>query len=57
MKRRDLVNLLEKNGWRLLRHGGEHDVYIKESKTESVPRHTEVDENLARAIIRRQGLK
>ena len=27
MKRRDLIKLLEKNGWTFLRNGGNHDIY------------------------------
>ncbi len=27
MKRRDLIKLLEKNGWYYLREGGRHDIY------------------------------
>ena len=29
MKRRDLIKLLEKNGWTFKRAGGNHDVYVK----------------------------
>ena len=29
MKTKDLINLLEKNGWKFKRHGGNHDVYEK----------------------------
>lgn len=57
MKRRDLIKLLEKNGWHFARNGGNHDVYAKDGKFEAVPRHSEVSENLAKAIIRRRGLK
>jgi mRNA interferase HicA len=57
MKTRDLVKKLEQNGWTLKRHGGNHDVYIKNGKRESVPRHSETDEDLANAIIRRRRLK
>lgn len=57
MKRKDLVALLERNGWRLLRNGGNHDVYCKGKACETVPRHREINEVLAKAIIRRQGLK
>ncbi len=57
MKRRDFIKLLERNGWRLKRHGTNHDLYIKGNKRESVPRHREIDEKLAEAIIKRQGLK
>lgn len=27
MKRKDLIELLEKNGWYLKRNGGNHDIY------------------------------
>ena len=29
MKTKDLVKLLESNGWKFKRHGADHDVYIK----------------------------
>ena len=57
MKRRDLVRLLEKNGWWLLRSGASHDIYTNGEKSEPIPRHSEIKEQLARSIIRRQGLK
>ncbi len=57
MKRRDLVNLFVRNGWRLLRNGGSHDIYEKDGEIEPVPRHKEIDELLAKAIIKRRGLK
>ena len=57
MKRRDLIKLLEKNGWRFVREGGEHDVWEKGKRREAIPRHREINERLAKAIIKRQGLK
>lgn len=57
MKTKDLINLLEKNGWKLKRHGANHDIYAKDKVRESVPRHREINEELANAIIRRRGLK
>lgn len=57
MKRTDLIRLLEKNGWYLKRNGGGHDIYTNEKSNESIPRHNEIKENLAKAIIKRQGLK
>lgn len=57
MKRRDLIKLLERNGWKFDRSGGNHDVYVKDDKAEAVPRHTEINENLAKAIIKRRNLK
>jgi len=57
MKSRDLIKLLEKNGWVLDHHGASHDVYRKGNNRETVPRHKEITENLARTIIKRWGLK
>lgn len=57
MKRKDLIDLLERNGWELKRNGAKHDLYAKGAKRETIPRHREIDEDLAKAIIRRQGLK
>lgn len=57
MKRTDLIRLLVKNGWYLKRNGADHDVYTNGTATEAIPRHNEVKENLAKAIIRRRGLK
>lgn len=57
MKTRDLIKLLEKNGWKFKRHGGSHDIYVKGKERESVVRHTETEETLAKAIISRRGLK
>ena len=57
MKRKDLIKLLEQNGWRLARSGGNHDIYTNGTKSEPIPRHKEINEILAKAIIRRNGLK
>lgn len=57
MKRRDLIKRLEKNGWWLSRSGANHDIYTNGKKSEPIARHNEISEELAKAIIRRQGLK
>ena len=57
MKRRDLIKLLESNGWWLLRNGSNHDIYTNGQRSEPIPRHGDIKEQLAKAIIRRQGLK
>lgn len=57
MKRRDLIKRLERNGWWLLRHGTNHDVYTNGKISETIPRHAEINERLAKEIIKRQGLK
>ncbi len=57
MKTKDLIKLLEKNGWVFKRHGDNHDIYVKGAERESIVRHKETDEELAKAIIRRRGLE
>ena len=52
VKRRVLEKRLSECGWRFLRHGGNHDVWTNGEREEYVPRHTEVNEQLARAILR-----
>lgn len=54
MKRRDLVTELERVGCVLLRSGSKHDIYHnpKSGKSEPVPRHREVNEHLARKILK-----
>jgi mRNA interferase HicA len=53
MKRRDLERRLTESGWRFLRHGGQHDVWTDGEREEAIPRHREINERLARAILRR----
>lgn len=57
MKRRDLEKMLERAGFELYRHGSEHDIYKRSKDEESIPRHREIDERLAKHIIRKWGLK
>lgn len=57
MKQKDLIKLFLRNGWYFLRNGGSHDVYTNGTVKETIPRHREVNEQLAKAIIKRQGLK
>ena len=57
MKTRDLIKLLLRNGWKFQRHGSNHDIYSKNDRHESVVRHKETEEELAKAIIRRNKLK
>ena len=56
MKRRDLTKKLENGGFVLERHGSNHDVYARGEEKEEVPRHKEIDERLAKAIIKRRNL-
>ncbi|RKJ22225.1 type II toxin-antitoxin system HicA family toxin [bacterium D16-50] len=57
MKTKDLIKLLESNGWKFKRHGADHDVYTKGTERESIPRHKEIKENLAKLIIKRRELE
>lgn len=55
MKRLDLVQRLEQLGCSLLRHGRKHDIYHNPTtgRSEPVPRHREINEILAKRILRR----
>jgi mRNA interferase HicA len=54
LKRRDLIQHIEKNGCEFLREGGDHTVFVnrKEKKVSTIPRHREIDEYLARRICK-----
>ncbi len=54
MKRRDLIQHLEKHGCEFLREGSKHSVYVNRAfqKTSTVPRHREINELLARKICK-----
>lgn len=56
MKQRDLIKKLEDAGFVFERHGSNHDVYVRGTEKEEVPRHKEIDERLAKAIIRKRRL-
>ncbi len=55
MKRRDLIKRLEEIGSVLTRHGGKHDWYTnhKTKQSQPVPRDKEINENLAKSIIKK----
>lgn len=58
MKRRDLVRILEKNGFQQLRDNGDHTIYKAPNKRKvQVPRHREINENTAKQILKDAGLK
>lgn len=52
MKRKDLIRHLEKYGCQFLREGSKHTVYVNRiaRKSSTVPRHTEINDFLARKI-------
>ena len=53
MKQKDLIKKLKELGYSFVRHGGNHDVYSNGVKSEMLPRHKEIDEDLAKSILRR----
>jgi predicted RNA binding protein YcfA (HicA-like mRNA interferase family) len=54
MKRKDLIKQIESLGCSLVRNGAKHDWYNnpETKKSQPVPRHNEINENLARHIIK-----
>ena len=58
MKRRDLVRKITKAGCILIRRGGRHDWYQNPElkKAQPVPRHKEINETLARHILKQLGI-
>lgn len=57
MKQKDLLKRFFDNGWWVLREGGNHIILTNGTEIEPVPRHKEVNEQLAKSIIKRRGLK
>ncbi len=57
MKRRELERRLRAAGCRLKREGASHSLWInpRTGAIETVPRHSEIKEPLARKILRRLG--
>lgn len=56
VKRTDLERRLKKAGFVFVRHGGKHDIFQRGKDEEQLPRHTEINENLAKAIIKKWKL-
>jgi len=58
MKRGDLLRHLRANGCRLLREGARHSWWhnLGQNKRSAVPRHNEIDDDLARKICRDLGI-
>lgn len=54
MKRRDLLRRIEREGAVFVREGSNHTVYRNShtGKSIAIPRHREIDEELAAAMIR-----
>lgn len=56
MQRYKLEKRFKKKGWWLLRHGGNHDIWTNGVIEVSIPRHADVKENLAKALIKKYNL-
>ena len=54
MKRTSLIRKLEEAGCEFVRHGGKHDWYRnpKTGVSQPVPRHREINESLAKHILK-----
>jgi len=59
MKRKEFVRQLKRDGCILLRSGAKHDIYVNPAtgKRQPVPRHTEIDNSLAKHIRKYLDLK
>ena len=56
MKRRELIKKLEAIGFKFDRHGGNHDIYKRGKDEEKIPRHRDINENLAKGIIKKWSI-
>ena len=56
MKQRELVKKLQAIGFTFKRHGGNHDIYSRGNEEEKIPRHREINEKLAKAIMKKWGI-
>lgn len=52
VKKSELEKKLKNLGWFLKRQGSNHEIWTNGEDTEAVPRHNEINEHLARKIIR-----
>jgi hypothetical protein len=54
MKKTLLLKTIKKYGAIFVRHGKKHDIYqnLRTGEFEQIPRHSDIEENLARDIIK-----
>ncbi|MBQ6966706.1 MAG: type II toxin-antitoxin system HicA family toxin [Lachnospiraceae bacterium] len=55
MKRRDLIKRLQSAGFLFERNGASHDVYKRGNEEVTIPRHREINEILAKEILKKAG--
>ena len=56
MRQGDLTKKLEDSGFVFERHGGNHDIYRRGNDIEKILRHKEINESLAKMILRKWKL-
>jgi mRNA interferase HicA len=52
VKRRELEKKLQRFGWKFDRHGRKHDIWTNGEYEIAVPRHNEINEYTAKAILK-----
>ena len=52
MKQRILIKEIKSKGFYFLRHGSDHDIYTNGEVEIEIPRHREINEKLAKKIIK-----
>ena len=53
MKQKDLIKKLKAMGFEFERHGHDHDIYKRGNDEEKIPRHREINEYLAKGILKK----
>jgi len=51
------TSAIKQKGWYFLRRGGNHDIYTNGKKIEPISHSREIDEKLAKKILRRNGIE
>lgn len=57
MKRKDLLKMVRAAGYEIVEGGNHTLIYKGSTYVDAIPRHTEINEITAKAIIKRLGLK
>lgn len=56
MKQRVLIKKLKKAGFHFVKHGGNHDTYVRGNDIEQIPRHREINEITALQILKKWNI-
>ncbi|MBQ7974288.1 MAG: toxin-antitoxin system, toxin component, HicA family protein [Clostridia bacterium] len=57
MKRTVLMKMFLKAGWWILREGANHTIMTNGEVVEPMPRHREINEELAKSLVRKYKLR